>query len=173
MNSDVTPSRPVPPHRSCGVLAVEGLDDDAVHRFILGSDEHPNKLSPQEATQQLGDRFAQLVLLQGIFPRTAGEVLNAIEQAVPLGDPLRVQQFFLVGEGTQIAPGVAADRKLRFLATVGEGPGGPDIMLSAFEPDHGFVELKWPGTWRRVGSTTTARSARAVPGYSRATPATR
>jgi hypothetical protein len=143
MNNVVTPSGPVPPHRPCEALAREGLDDDAVHRFILGSDEHPIKLSRQEATQQLGDRFAQLVLLKGVFPHTAGEVLNEIEQAVPRGDPLRTRQFFLVGEGTQIAPipGVAVNRSLRFLATVGKGPGGPDIMLSAPGPDRGTVEL--------------------------------
>jgi hypothetical protein len=145
MSSVVTPSRAVPPHRPCVDLErqSEGLDDDAVHRFILGSDDRPNELSPQEATQQLGDRFAQLVLLKGVFPRNAGEVLNAIEQAVPSGDPLRVHQFFLVGEGTQIAPmpGVAVNRNLRFVATVGEGPGGPDIVFSAFHPDHGTVEL--------------------------------
>ena len=129
MNSGVTPSRAVPPHRPCVDLErqSEGLDDDAVHRFILGSDDRPNKLSPQEATQQLGDRFAQLVLLKGVFPRTAGEVLNAIGQAVPSGDPLRAQQFFLVGEGTQVAPmpGVAVNRNLRFVATVGKGRGAP------------------------------------------------
>lgn len=143
MNSDVTTSTAVPPHRPCRDLEhqSQGLDDDAVHRFILGRDDRPIKLSLQEATQQLGDRFAQLVLLQGVFPRNAGEVLNAIAQAVPLGDPLREQQFFLVGEGSQIAPGVAVNRNLRFLATVGKGPGGPDIMLSAFHPDHGTVEI--------------------------------
>jgi hypothetical protein len=143
MNSVVTPSGPVPPHRPCGALAREGLERDTVHRFILGSDESPIKLSPQDATQQLGDRFAQLVLLQGIFPRNAGEVLNAIEQAVPPGDPLLTRQFFLVGEGSQIAPGsgVAGKRALRFLATIGKGPGGPDIVLSAFDPDHDTVEL--------------------------------
>jgi hypothetical protein len=145
MNSVDTPSTAVPPHRPCVDLEhqSQGLDDDAVHRFILGSDDHPIKLSPQEATQQLGDRFAQLVLLNGVFPRTAGEVLDAIEQAVPSDDPLRVQQFFLVGEGSQIAPipGIAVDRNLRFVATVGRGPGGPDIVFSAFDPDHGTVEL--------------------------------
>lgn len=143
MDRVVTPSGPVPPHRPCEALAREGLDGDAVHRFILGSDEHPNKLSREEAAQQLGDRFAQLVLLKGVFPRTASEVLNEIEQAVPPGDPLRTQQFFLVGEGSQIAPipGVAVNRSLRFLVTVGRGPGGPDIMLSAFGPDRGTVEL--------------------------------
>ncbi len=78
MNSGITPSGPVPPHRPCGALEREGLDDDAVHRFILGSDERPIKLSPREATQQLGDRFAQLVLLKGVFPRTAREVLAEV-----------------------------------------------------------------------------------------------
>jgi hypothetical protein len=143
MNSVVTSTTPVPPHRPCGALAREGLDDDAIHRFILGSDDHPNKLNREEAAQQLGDRFAQLVLLEGVFPRTAGEVLNAITQAAPENDPLRKQQFFLVGEGTQIAPipGVRVNRNLRFVATVGKGPGGPDIMFSAFHPDHGTVEL--------------------------------
>jgi hypothetical protein len=143
MNNDVTTSGPVPPHRPCGALAVEGLDDDAVHRFILGSDDRPHKLSPQEATQQLGDRFARLLLLNGVFPRNAGQVLNEIEQAVPSGDPLLTRQFFLVGEGSHIAPGsgVAGKRPLRFLATVGKGPDGPDIMLSAFNPDHDTVEL--------------------------------
>src|SRR5918998_2006143 len=163
MNSVVTPSGPVPPHRPCEALAREGLDDDAVHRFILGSDELPNKLSGEEATQQLRDRFAQLVLLQGVFPRTAREVLNEIEQAVPPGDPLRTRQFFLVGEGSQIAPipGLAVNRSLRFLATVGKGPSGPDIMLSAFGPDRGTVELM---AWDlAVGSTTTVRSATALP----------
>ena len=151
MNSVDTLSTPVPPHRPCGALAREGLEEDAVHRFMLGSDDHPIKLSPQEATQQLGDRFAQLVLLQGDFPNTAGEVLDAIEQAVPPGDPLRVQQFFLVGEDTQIAPipGVRIPRFLRFLATVGEGPGGPDIMLSASHTNQLTVEIM---AWdRRVG----------------------
>lgn len=145
MNSAVTPSTAVPPHRPCVDLERQsgGLDDDAVHRFILGSDERPHKLSQQEATQQLGDRFAQMVLLRGVFPSNAGEVLDAIEQTVPPNDPLRVHQFFLVGEGTQIAPmpGVAVRRNLRFLATVGKGPGGPDIVFSAFHPDHGTVEL--------------------------------
>jgi hypothetical protein len=143
MNSVDTLSEPVPPHRPCEALAREGLEDDAVHRFILGRDDHPNKLSHQEATQQLGDPFARLVLLEGVFPGTAGEVLDAMEQAVPSDDPLRVQRFFLVGEDTQIAPipGIRLSRFLRFLATVGEGPGGPDIMLSASHPNHQTVEL--------------------------------
>jgi len=145
MSSVVTTSTAVPPHRPCRELEErsQNLDDEAVHRLILGSDEAPHKLSGDEAQQQLGDRFAQLLLLEGVFPRNAGAVLQAFNEAVPSGDPLRVHQFFLVGEGTQIAPapGLAVNRNLRFLATAGQGPGGPDIMLSAFHPDHGTVEV--------------------------------
>ena len=49
MNSVDTLSTPVSPHRPCTALEREGLDDNAIHRFILGSDDHPIKLSPQEA----------------------------------------------------------------------------------------------------------------------------
>jgi hypothetical protein len=143
MNSNVTPSTAVPPHRPCGVFDLQSLDDGTIHRFILGSDDLPHKLSQQEATQQLGDRFAQLVLLKGVFPSTAGKVLDDIEQAVPSDNPLRTRQFFLVGEDTQIAPipGVRLSRFLRFVVTVGKGPVGPDIILSASGPDHETIEL--------------------------------
>jgi hypothetical protein len=144
MNSVDTPSTAVPPHRPCRDLEDPlARLDDAVYRFILGSDDRPNKLSRQEATQLLGDRFAQLVLLEDELPNTAGEVLDAIERAVPENDPLRTQRFFLVGEDTQIAPipGVGLHGFLRFLVTVGEGTGGPEIMISASHPDHETVEL--------------------------------
>lgn len=144
MNSVDTPSTAVPPHRPCRDLEDPlARLDDAVYRFILGSDDRPNKLSRQEVAQQLGDRFAQLVLLEDVLPNTAGEVLDAIERAVPSDAPFRKQQFFLVGEDTQIAPipDVRVNRFLRFVVTVGEGPGGPDIMLSASGPGQMTVEL--------------------------------
>ncbi|MDQ4144911.1 MAG: hypothetical protein M3198_14460 [Actinomycetota bacterium] len=133
-----------PPHRPCQDLErqSEGLEDDAVHRFVLGEDDRPRRLSTEEASRELGDAFAQRLLINGTFPRTAGEVLSSIEEAVGAGDPLRVHQFFLVGEGSQIPPGSSpVERNLRFLATCGTGPGGPDIMVSAFHPDQGTVEV--------------------------------
>ena len=142
------------PHRPCIELErqFEGLDDDAVHRFILGWDNSPKKLSRQEASSELSDPFAQLLLLEGTFPRTAGEVLTALEQAASTDDPLREHRFFLVGEGSQIPhlPGSPPVRRnLRFLVTCGTGPGGPDIFVSAFHPDQGTVELM---AWdRRAG----------------------
>lgn len=145
MNREMVESTAAPPHRPCVELERQSqdLDDAAVHRFILGQDNRPRQLNPGEAADELGDRFAELLLRQDIFPRTAGAVLTELEQAVSAGDPLKVQQFFLVGEGTQIPPlpGVVVNRNLRFLATCGQGPGGPDIMISAFHPDQGTVEV--------------------------------
>lgn len=144
MNDTATASSAVPPHKPCTDLErqSEGLQSDSLHRLILGSDGKPEKLSAAEI-QDLGDRVAELLFQKGTFPRTAGDLLQSLEQAVPQGDPLRVKKFFVVGEGTQIAPspGLVVNRNLRFVVTVGEGPGGPDVVLSAFHPDHGTIEL--------------------------------
>ena len=136
-------SAAAPPHRPCTSLERERLAENAIHRFVLGEDDNPRQLSAQDAASELGDVFAQLVLLEGTFPRTVGEVLSAFEQAVGPDDPLRVHQFFLVGEGGQIppTPGTRVARNLRFLATIGTGRSGPDVMISAFHPDQGTVEL--------------------------------
>lgn len=139
-------STSAPPHRPCADLErqSEELDDDAVHRFVLGEDAGPRRVAAAEADGELGDPFAQRVLLAGTFPRTAGEVLTALEGALPADDPLRVHRFFLVGEGSQIPPGPdarAVRRNLRFLVSCGAGRDGPDILLSALHPDQGTVEL--------------------------------
>lgn len=128
MNSAVTTSTAVPPDRPCGEFEgrSKNLNDEAIHRLILGSDESPHKLSAEDTQQQLGDRFAQLVLVRGVFPCNAGAVLKAFEEGVPPEGPSEVHPFFLVGEGTQVAatPGVVVNRNLRFFATAGQGPGG-------------------------------------------------
>lgn len=145
-------STSAPPHRPCEHLSIEGLDGESIHRFVLGTDEQPRKLTAAEAHAELGDPFATLLLLRGTFPRTAGDVLEGLAAAVTADDPLRVQRFFLVGEGSQIPPGPgvpAVKRQIRFLATCGRGPDGPDVFVSAFDPDHDTVELM---AWDRVRS---------------------
>ena len=156
-------------------LPPELLQPDRVHRFVVGEDPAPRALTGEEAAAELGDPFATLLLLRGVFPRTAGEVLAALDRATIEGDPLRRGFFFLLGEGSQIpmTPATAAvDRNLRFLAARGIGPDGADVLISAFHPDEGNVELM---SWdrRRAGSTTTRPSAPARPGCSPATPDTR
>jgi hypothetical protein len=84
------------------------------------------------------------VLLRGVFPRTAGQVLDAIDRAVPAGDPLRTGLIFLLGEGSQIpmsAASAAVQRRLRFVVARGVGNEGADVLVSAFHPDEGDVEL--------------------------------
>jgi hypothetical protein len=134
-----------PPHDSCA--AFNELDTplgDGIHRFVVGADARPRVLTRDEAAAELGDRFAVLLLLEGVFPKNAGEVLEALDRAVPAGDPLRHTQFFVVGDGSQIpvTPETAGlNRSLRFLASRGTGGEGPDIMLSAFHPDETDVEV--------------------------------
>lgn len=134
---------PTPPHRSCTQLDVGGLLDDTLHRFVLGLDEKPVRLTPEETSQQLHDVVALSVLRSTPFPRTAGEFLEVLSAAVDAGDPLAARQFFIVGEGGQIPrmEATPVPRNLRFLATTGSGPQGPDVMVSAFHPDAGVVEV--------------------------------
>lgn len=124
---------------------LRGLDRVAIHRFVVGEDREPRVLSAQDAAAELGDPFATLLLLRGVFPKTAGEVLGALDEATPQGDVLRRTRFFLLGEGSQIpvTPQTAGvQRNLRFLAARGDDPkNGPDILLSAFHPDESDVEL--------------------------------
>lgn len=133
-------------HRSCEFLETKSQDlpDDRVFRFVLGEDEEPEPLDAAAIDAELGDRFAQLVLKQERLPRTAEEVLAAIAVAAPPDDPLQLHRFFLVGEDSQLLrkeeePEVP--RGLRFLVACGQGPDGPDIIMSAFNSAAGTVEL--------------------------------
>lgn len=132
---------------TCGVfrrLPPGSLPPDTVHRFVVGEDARPRALDRAQAAAELRDPFATELLGAGVFPRSAGEVLSAFEQATGPDDPLRNARFFLVGEGSQLpfTPETAlVNRNLRFLASVGDGPEGPEVILSAFHPDTTDVEL--------------------------------
>lgn len=132
-----------PPHRACTQLQIPGLLDDTVNQLILGIDESPIAMSPQDLATQLNDPFATKLLAAGIFPNTAGEVLHALEQVDGPGGALALQRFYVVGEGSQIPPSPATQvmRNMRFLVACGDGQDGPEVVVSAFHPDQGMVEL--------------------------------
>jgi hypothetical protein len=120
------------------------LRPNAIHRFVVGEDAEVRVLSTAEAARELGDAFATLLLLRGFFPSTAGEVLAALDRETSEGDPLRHGPTFLLGEGSQIRMSAATrnvDRRLRFLVARGIGKDGADVLVSAFHPDEGDVEL--------------------------------
>ena len=112
-----------------------------IHRFVVGEDDELRAYRSGEAEVELADPFATLLLLRGVFPVTAGEVLRELNQAAPAGDPLAARMFFFVGENSQIPFAEGAQRSLRFLATTGQTPEGPDVMISAFNPEETDVEL--------------------------------
>ena len=142
-------------------LTAKDLDDGTVHRFIVGQDTVMTAFTADEAKAELGDPFATQLLLAGTFPRTAGDVLEALKAAnPPMADPM----FFVLGDGSQIpfTPETAnVERSMRFLTALGHGPEGADVLISAFHPDETDVELMgWDRTrggfnyYRTVGEST-------------------
>ncbi|MEX2555167.1 MAG: hypothetical protein WEB06_06000 [Actinomycetota bacterium] len=133
---------------TCAVFARDvTLDRERIHRFVVGEDAAPTPMTTAEAAQELGDRFATDVLLQGVFPVTAEATVDAIKAAVPDGDPLRDQMTFILGEGSQIpfSQAPALGRSLRFVVTLGATsngpPEGPDILISVPHPESTGIEL--------------------------------
>lgn len=125
------------------------MTSGVIHRFVIPEDDKLRPYEPREAEAELGDPFATLLLLQGVFPTTAGDVLRELNQTAPAGDPLAQRMFFFVGENSQIPFTEGAQRSLRFLATTGQTPEGPDVMITAFNPEETDVELM---AWdRRTG----------------------
>jgi hypothetical protein len=120
------------------------LDPRKLHRFVVGQDTKPREVPAGEA-KELGDPFATLLLLKNIFPRTTGDCLKLIDKHAKKTSPLRKQMVFVLGEGSQIAPGKAVQRNMRFVITRGSdanGPeDGPDILISAFTAEATDTEV--------------------------------
>jgi hypothetical protein len=124
-----------------------GLPPDSLSRFIVGLDRRPRPFTGDEAAAELGDPFAQLLLLRGTFPRTGEEALEQLAAAAPPGDPVAAPATsFVLGEGSQLGPDAAPFFGVRFVVATG-GPQGPDVLLSTSDPTSGFVELM---AWDRV-----------------------
>ena len=102
-------------------------------------------MTTAEIAQDLSDPFAALLLLNGVFPSTAQELLDALDAATGEGDRLREQRSFMLGEGSQLpvreVDTDSTNRGLRFLIARGGGNDGPDLIISASHPFEGLVEL--------------------------------
>ena len=91
------------PDETCRAFdSVAPFDARAVHRFVVGADAAPRRMTPAEL-KRLGDPFASLLLARGKIPRSGEELVEKIRASVPKGDPLRTLRTFLVGEGSQLA----------------------------------------------------------------------
>jgi hypothetical protein len=136
---------------TCGVFrGLDGLDPNAINRFVVGENTQPQQMSTADAEAELGDPFATLLLLKGEFPQTAEETLERIAAAAGPGDPLAQRRSFVLGEGSQLPEGspVSAEA-LRFVVASGSGQDQPDVIVSAFNPLGSDIELM---AWdRRTG----------------------
>jgi hypothetical protein len=122
---------------------LDGLDATTIHRFVVGEDSQPRPFEAAEAETELGDPFANLVLLRGVFPRTAAEALDALAAAAD-DKLLAEQRSFVLGEGTQLADSSAASgvqRDVRFVVSTGTDSRGPEVIVSAFHPASSDIEL--------------------------------
>lgn len=114
--------------------SVVPFDAGALHRFVVGADAAPRRMSAAEV-KQLGDPFASLLLARGKIPRSGEELVETMRASVRKGDPLKLLRTFVVGEGSQLASdNPAVDPTLRFVVTLGRGPNGPDVFLSTGDP---------------------------------------
>src|SRR3712207_3567541 len=118
------------------------LNRRRIHRLRVGADSAPVPMSPAEAERELGASFATLLLLKGIFPRSAEDCLAQIDKHTKGNSPLRRHMTFVVGETSQIPATQATkrlQRTLRFIVTRGSDgsvpPVGPDILISVGSPD--------------------------------------
>lgn len=118
---------------------VERIDPKTLNRFVVGADPRPRPMTRRQV-KALGDAFARTFFAKGKIPRSAQQVIDGIKAAAPKKSPLRTQRSFVVGEGSQIAMTAATatvQRTLRFVVTLGRGPGGPDVFLSTGHPQKG------------------------------------
>ena len=142
--------------QGCRALAgLDGLDENKLHRFVVGRDATPTVISPDE----LDDPFARLLRGDQAPPRTADEVVTRLQSDVGANDPRARERTFLVGEGSQLPPDAIrfSLRTIRFVDAL----GGPevDLILSASHPDSTSVEvMAWDATRAGFNYYRTANS---------------
>jgi hypothetical protein len=164
--------------QTCSAFERASAPPGSIHRFLVGRDPSPQEMDQDEIERELNDPFATLLLRQARFPATPEAVFAALDEVVGDGQPLsrNTQRAFLVGEGSQIAkdPSKGFERNYRFLVSRGQGGDGPDLIVSAFDPTRGLVELMaWDATqggfnyYRNVDGTEGDRGAWVWAGNSR------
>lgn len=135
----------------CEKFGQVGGESATLRRFLVGRDQRPVTMDAAEIERELNDQFALVLLRNGVFPTTPEDVFGQFDQRIAESHPLAsgTERSFTVAEGSQIAkdPARRFDRRLRFLVTRGQGPGGPDLMISTFDPQGGDIEvMAWDDT---------------------------
>jgi hypothetical protein len=136
---------PDSPGPGCGEFFEADPEPGSLRQFLVGADERPQPMDAATAERELNDRFATELLREGVFPRTAEDLLAKLDAKIGVDDPLSkaTQRTFVVAEGSQVAkdPSLGFDRNLRFLVTRGQGGDGADLMISIFQGGSRSVEV--------------------------------
>jgi hypothetical protein len=117
-----------------GLEAAGAVDRARINQHIVGKPDGKGVMTDEEVARLLNDPYAKLVLRQGRFPKTLGELLDALDHAGDSPDAVPQQSTFLISEGGQIpfAPGV--EKGGGRLLTVRFRNNAPELMVSCLLP---------------------------------------
>jgi len=130
--------------------ALPPLAPGPLYRYVIGLDAAPRPLEAPEVERDLRDPFATAVLRRGQRPRTAREMLAAVDALDGGPEALPVQRSYVVGDGSQIpwTPDTGAlDRRLRFAIVRGAHEADASILVSTgtdLDSEDAFLQvLSW------------------------------
>ena len=150
-----------------GAFTQFALEQGKTYQFILGRDQAPRIISPEDGRGRLADPFAQLVLFSGDpLPASLQALLAQLDRLnADAGRGLPEQRSFVVADGGQIPWTEATDDLQRAfrLAITRQRTGGsePDLLISTgtnIDSDDEFLQvIGWDPDGRRFPVLRTAR----------------
>jgi hypothetical protein len=156
-----------------------GLQTNTLYRFVVGLDTHPRPMTGEEK-EALGDPFARLLLLRGVFPLSLRALLTELSRFDADEAGLPQQRIFLAADGGQIPWSQETDDLARaFRIAVARGRGDDFrilissstvadsekdrhfLQLIGWDEDHGVFNYyeRRGGTWAWAGSSLHALAA--------------
>jgi hypothetical protein len=127
------PYRAIPPGEAAppDIGPPEPLNPDTLYRLVLGLDQRPSPMTPDEL-KGLEDPFGRLLRSGRPFPLTLRQLLKAVDDLVGTPDTLPDQLIFLVADGGHIpwTPDTnSLERGFRF--AVARGSGEFPLLISS------------------------------------------
>jgi hypothetical protein len=117
-----------------GLEAAGAVDRARINQHIVGQPDGKRVMVDEEVDRLLNDPYAKLVLRQGHFPKTLGELIGALDQVADSPDALPQQSTFLISEGGQIPFSPGIDKGGGRLLTVRFRNNAPELMISCLLP---------------------------------------
>lgn len=115
--------------------AAADVHPQRINQHIEGRPDGRRVMTDEEVAELLGDPMATLVLRRGRFPRTLGELLNALDEHNDAPNGVPQQSSFLISEGGQIRFRPGLDKGGSRLVIVRSRRNSPELLISTlFHP---------------------------------------